>query len=245
VANNFIVVLACPVASARQRGITLQEPENIEPAKKSRKEREHDRKRTEILEAAEKLFFSQGYEKTTINDIASAAEFAKGTIYLYFSAKAEIYLAIINRSLDIAYEMLIKKIDPLATGGEQLRAAFHGFIDFLNQFPDYFKMWLYGSRYVDEKLYLEHPLGHECRQKEMTLMMANMNSIMKGLADGSIQSPSPPPLIAMSFLVFNRGLHQFLLENGDQVIAMYGVNRDDLIKQMESILCKGLGINIE
>ena len=51
-----------------------------------------------------------------------------------------------------------------------------------------------------------------------------------------------PPLIAMTFLVFNRGLHQFLLENGDKVIAMYGVNREDLIKQMESVLCKGLGI---
>ena len=226
----------------------LNEPENnlsdAEPKKKSRKEREHERKRDEILDAAEKLFFSQGYEQTTIQDIASAAEFAKGTIYLYFSAKAEIYLAIINRSLDIAYEMLTKSIDSTATGGEQLREAFRGFIDFLNQYPDYFKMWLYGQRYVDEKLYLEHPLGQQCRQKEMSLMMYNMNSIMKGLADGSIQSASPPPLIAMTFLVFNRGLHQFLLENGDKVISMYGVNREQLVQQMETVLCKGLGITI-
>jgi len=223
----------------------LPEPEKIEPTKKSRKEREHDRKRGEILDAAEKLFFSQGYEKTTINDIASAAEFAKGTIYLYFSAKAEIYLAIINRSLDIAHGMLAKTLDPKASGGQQLRAGYRGFIDFLNQYPDYFKMWLYGSRYVDEKLYLEHPLGNECRQKEMGLMMLNMNAIMKGITDGSIQSEAPPPLIAMTFLVFNRGLHQFLLENGEKVIAMYGVNRDDLIQQMEDVLCKGLGIHIQ
>jgi len=215
-----------------------------EPLKKSRKEREHDRKRDEILDAAEKLFFSQGYEQTTIQDIATASEFAKGTIYLYFSAKAEIYLAIINRSLDIAYEMLTKCIDPTATGGEQLRAAYRGFIEFLNQYPEYFKMWLYGQRYVDEKLYLEHPLGQECRQKEMSLMMYNMNSIAKGLGDGSIQSASPPPLIAMTFLVFNRGLHQFLLENGDKVIAMYGVNREELVTQMEDFLCKGLGIKV-
>ena len=171
----------------------MPESEEIEPAKKSRKEREHERKKDEILDAAETLFFSHGYEKTTINEIASSAEFAKGTIYLYFSAKAEIYLAIINRSLDIAHRMLIKALDPQANGGEQLRAGFYGFIDFLNQYPDYFKMWLYGSRYVDEKLYLEHPLGQECRQKEMGLMMLNMNAIMKGLADGSIQSASPPP----------------------------------------------------
>ncbi|MDH4201157.1 MAG: TetR/AcrR family transcriptional regulator [Spirochaetia bacterium] len=221
----------------------MQESEIKQEAPKSRKEREHDRKRTEILEAAEKLFFSQGYEKTTINEIASTAEFAKGTIYLYFSGKAEIYLAIINRSLDIAHTMLAKALDPGASGGDQVRAGFRGFMNFLDQYPEYFKMWLYGSRYVDEKLYLEHPLGHECRQKEMGLMMLNMNAIMKGLADGSIQSTSPPPLIAMTFMVFNRGLHQFLLENGDKVLAMYGVNRDELINQMESVLCKGLGIN--
>ncbi len=47
-------------------------------------------KRTAILEAAQELFTSQGYEVTTIAQVAKKAGVAVGTVYLYFKNKVEL-----------------------------------------------------------------------------------------------------------------------------------------------------------
>ena len=51
-------------------------------------------KRQLILDAAGDLFAKQGYENTTISDIAQAASVAVGTVYLYFRNKHEIYTSV-------------------------------------------------------------------------------------------------------------------------------------------------------
>src|SRR5216683_7074393 len=51
-------------------------------------------KRDAILDAARTLFAKQGYEETTIADIARAAGVAVGTVYLYFRNKHEVYTAV-------------------------------------------------------------------------------------------------------------------------------------------------------
>ena len=45
-----------------------------------RKLRDKERKRNLILDSAEKLIFTKGYKDTSIDDIAEAAEYSKGTI---------------------------------------------------------------------------------------------------------------------------------------------------------------------
>ena len=60
-------------------------------SKLTRKEREHLAHRQEILEAAEKVFVQKGYYRATIEEIASQAEFATGTIYNFFDSKDDLY----------------------------------------------------------------------------------------------------------------------------------------------------------
>jgi AcrR family transcriptional regulator len=57
----------------------------------SRKERERERHRLEILAAAERVFERDGYLGTTVEDIAKEAEFAVGTLYNFFGSKEELY----------------------------------------------------------------------------------------------------------------------------------------------------------
>ncbi|WP_235894054.1 TetR/AcrR family transcriptional regulator, partial [Oceanidesulfovibrio indonesiensis] len=47
-------------------------------------------RRAALIEAAGELFVKQGYEATTMDEIASAAGFAKGTLYHYFANKADL-----------------------------------------------------------------------------------------------------------------------------------------------------------
>lgn len=49
----------------------------------------------QILEAAQEIFMTLGYEKTTIAQIASRANIANGTFYNYFVSKAELFLYLI------------------------------------------------------------------------------------------------------------------------------------------------------
>ena len=67
--------------------------------------KKHDIRKNEILDAAETLFYSQGYNKTTINDILKVVEIGKGTFYHYFKAKEEVLDEIINRVIEKDIEM--------------------------------------------------------------------------------------------------------------------------------------------
>ncbi len=64
----------------------------------TRKDRERLFRKNEIMQAAIKLFAEKGFEHTTLDEIAVASEFGKGTIYNYFANKEEIYLEILRHS---------------------------------------------------------------------------------------------------------------------------------------------------
>lgn len=55
-------------------------------------------RRDQILAAAVKEFGRKGYSGTSVSDIAQAANIAKGTIYLYFKSKEDIFTAILTES---------------------------------------------------------------------------------------------------------------------------------------------------
>lgn len=52
--------------------------------------RKAEQRRATLIEAAGKLFVEKGYEATSMDEIAAAANFAKGTLYHYFTNKAEL-----------------------------------------------------------------------------------------------------------------------------------------------------------
>lgn len=54
-------------------------------------------KELQIINAATKLLFSKGPYNTTIEDIAKEADLGKGTVYLYFKSKEEIFFVVIKK----------------------------------------------------------------------------------------------------------------------------------------------------
>jgi AcrR family transcriptional regulator len=63
-----------------------------------------DERRQSLLDAARALFAEKGYHDTTVDDITRAANVAKGTFYLYFSEKREIYYEVIRVFLELVKE---------------------------------------------------------------------------------------------------------------------------------------------
>ena len=56
-------------------------------------------RRFEILRAATAVFGDKGFDATLMDEIAHAAGLAKGTLYLYFKSKDEIYQAVVEQAL--------------------------------------------------------------------------------------------------------------------------------------------------
>ena len=63
-------------------------------------------KREKILAIAKQLFIEQGISGTTIANIASQAEIAKGSVYSYFKSKQDIVVALLNQSVEQSQEKL-------------------------------------------------------------------------------------------------------------------------------------------
>ena len=62
-----------------------------------RRRRERDQRYHTILAAAEHLFCDQGYAKTKIQEVATEAEVAVGTVYLYFRNKEDLLIRLLDK----------------------------------------------------------------------------------------------------------------------------------------------------
>jgi TetR/AcrR family transcriptional regulator, mexJK operon transcriptional repressor len=66
-------------------------------AKRPPKKRVYLRKSEPVLAAAERLFLSQGFAATSMQDVAAEAGVAKATVYSNFSSKEELFSAVVKR----------------------------------------------------------------------------------------------------------------------------------------------------
>ncbi|WP_094607695.1 HTH-type transcriptional regulator BetI [Sporomusa silvacetica DSM 10669] len=66
---------------------------------------------TEIIDAAETLFYSKGYHETAISDIVKKMGVAQGTFYYYFKSKDDLLDALINRHLSTLISAIIPVIN--------------------------------------------------------------------------------------------------------------------------------------
>ena len=99
----------------------------------SRKEREAAWRKSEIIEAAGRLFVERGYEATSLQEIAEASEFSVGTLYNFFEGKEDIYFAVIESHMADFYNRAQKAMcstdDPVVKLEQFARAHFEYAID--------------------------------------------------------------------------------------------------------------------
>jgi len=79
-----------------------------------RRKREKESRKAAILKAARKLFFEKGFKPVTVESIARKAELSKGSVYLYYNSKEEIYAQILLNDI----EKFNRKIENLFHNGD-------------------------------------------------------------------------------------------------------------------------------
>lgn len=89
-----------------------------------RRAREKDEKRRRILEAAVRCFGKKGYDATTLDEIGAAAEVAKGTLYLYFRNKADLFATLL---LDHGFDVFTRELQARMRPGVRPATAVRDF----------------------------------------------------------------------------------------------------------------------
>lgn len=86
--------------------------------------------REKIIKHALKIFAQKGYFRTTVDDIAQATGVAKGTLYLYFKNKQDLYIATIDEHFNRALEELSAIAAKTTTPSEKMEEIAVNFIDY-------------------------------------------------------------------------------------------------------------------
>jgi AcrR family transcriptional regulator len=98
-----------------------------------RRKRERENRKNAILKAARKLFFENGFRTVTIESIAKKAELSKGSIYLYFKSKEEIYTQILLGDIDKFHEHFTDILKSPASASDAIMQFARIYVDlFLN-----------------------------------------------------------------------------------------------------------------
>ncbi|MFX1466791.1 MAG: TetR/AcrR family transcriptional regulator [Promethearchaeota archaeon] len=105
-------------------------------SRQKRKKREQKQRRTDIVQAAERLFITQGFNQTMMDQIAEEAGFSKATIYKYFGSKNDLYLAVAA----IAFEKLTQVIEETLKQPDtefEIKSLASAFNTFIREYSSY------------------------------------------------------------------------------------------------------------
>ena len=95
------------------------------------KEKRVNRRRSDILAAAEKVFAAKGYTEATVDEIATQAGISKGSVYNYFESKQTLFAELFLQSLvedEAEVAALVEQDKPARVKFEEiLQAFFHRF----------------------------------------------------------------------------------------------------------------------
>lgn len=164
-----------------------------------RKIREKEERRTEILDAAERLFFSLGYDNVSMDEIANEVELNKATIYLYFKNKEALLSSVVLRGFTHLNRMYRQCVETEVPGITKMGLMAGAYYRFNRQYPDYMRM----IRYYGSERFCKT----EC-PKSADVIAASAESrslifsvVQQGIDDGTIRNDLDPMEITLYLMI--------------------------------------------
>ncbi|MEJ6952492.1 TetR/AcrR family transcriptional regulator [Natronospora cellulosivora (SeqCode)] len=155
-----------------------------------RKEREKAERKNSIINAAKKLFLLNGFDNTTLMEIAKKSELAKGTLYLYFENKEDIYFAVIYRETS----KIVNKIEEISEqemkGIDKLEEISRYIYEYYKKDPDILEAIWYAD-YIGTKENIT-PYQNLTSQEDAKIFKLISNILQTGIEDGSIKKDVNP-----------------------------------------------------
>lgn len=150
-----------------------------------------------ILKAARKIFGRRGFDGATMDDVAEACSIAKGTLYLYFKSKRQIYLGVMKEDIESMREETGRAMAAESTAAGKIRAFITTRFDFCERHRDFFR--IYNSD-VSAIFVSAHPMQKDLR--EFYLEQAEMltDIVAAGIRAGELRNV---PAKAAAFAIYD------------------------------------------
>lgn len=192
-----------------------------------RKEREKEQRRNDIIDAAESIFFSRGFDNATMDEVADKAELSKGTLYLYFKSKEDLQFAIFMRGSDVLTDLMKKRLTDDNDGYTNLLLLAEAFIVFSKSHRNYFDLFMHfqssrmNSQNIDQK-----QLGIYLREQSPLAMVTLQ--VTRGIKDGSLRGDLSPEVFSATLWSQMLGV-LILLNNKADLYDIFNLSAGEII----------------
>jgi TetR/AcrR family transcriptional regulator len=186
-----------------------------------RRVEEKERRRAEILDAAEAIYAKEGWDLVTVDQVARGARLSRALVYVYFKDKEEILFAIGERAMGLLRDRFSAAAAGEQVGLEKIQAIGRAYMAYAFEFPHYFDFCSkFNARSVSPE-----PGSHDlaCRVAGDEAIGVVVQAIEFGIADGSVRPTiGDPIMLAVTLWSFTHGLIQLAMAKGSDM-ARFGI----------------------
>lgn len=188
-----------------------------------RRQEEKDRRRVEIVEAAEDLYRELGWDAVTMDSVAKRARLSRALVYVYFKDKRDLHFAIAGRAMQMLRSRFEEASSRARLGIDKVEAIGRAYMAYGQEFPHYFD--------ACARLELHAPDASESSPQEDPSMEAGhrvhevvVQALASGQADGTIRADIGDLNVTSRVLWgFTHGLIQIAITKG-QPLAQQGIS---------------------
>lgn len=201
-----------------------------------RKEKEKLKRKKQILQAAEKVFFAKNGEKATMDDVALEAVLSKGTLYLYFKNKEDLKYALAQKGVDLLSKRLARSIDENKSGIENLSDFGDAFVEFSKKNEKFFSTILLFEGLDQNNLNITESLTLSLVEPPLQILF---DILTKGRSDGTIRKDIKTLELVAILWSQMLGLLQ-ATNKKKKLIKAYKIDEDWLIRGHFRLIIKGI-----
>ena len=191
-----------------------------------RREEEKERRRAEIVDAAEALYAEVGWDAVTMDRVARQARLSRALIYVYFQDKNDLLLAIAERALAELRARFVAAAGAQSTGLDKVQSIGRAYVQFQQEMPYRFDAC---SRFHAHQA-AGQPTDDACAAAGDAVIAVIVDALNRGQADGSIRrNIGNPAQVCVMLWAFTHGLIQ-IGTNKTEEIARHGVKVPELME---------------
>lgn len=205
----------------------------------ARREEEKDRRRGEIVDAAEQIYEQVGWDALTMDQVARAARLSRALVYVYFRDKDDVLLAVVDRAIDQLYGRFSMAAARDSSGLDKVAAIGRAYIAFAHETPHLFDAC---ARFNARSGQLQDPTSSEARclagsERVHGVLIAALEA---GIKDGSVRADlGDTRLTAFSLWGFSHGVIQIATVK-HQELAHLGVASSAMLAHSIDLMLKAL-----
>ena len=203
-----------------------------------RKAREKLIRHQQILDAAYEVFNQVGFFAATMDQIAERAEIAKGTIYIYFKSKEEVYFSLLTHGLDILINLLNEMETHKAPSERLLEETASTLFRFYKEHTSYFRIFMVMQQ-EDMQAKLSPELSHHLNEQATKILNLLSAQVQKVVDNGSLSSVNPWHVANILWGAFT-GITQLAITREQMKVRPKEV--DDLLSLCFDMIQRGLSV---